>query len=235
MANENACVLIKAKSLDVYQQDECVLSQVDLNIGIGEFVYLIGKIGSGKSSLLKTFYAELPIRGGEVEVVDYSLKKIKRKKIPFLRRKIGMVFQDIELLNDRTVFENLKFVLKATGWKKTRDIKKRIFEVLDMVGMTEKINSFPKQLSGGEKQCVNIARALLNNPLLIFADEPTSNLDPESANTVISLLYELSKTGISVILVTHNYLLTKKFKGKIYLCKNKRILQLDDVDINEIN
>lgn len=230
MEAETLNKLIATRGLNVFQQDSCILQNVNIQIDLGEFIYIIGKVGSGKTSFLKTLYAELPVLEGEVIVADFDLYKIKKNQIPLLRRKIGMVFQDLELLNDRNVFENLKFVLKATGWKKQKEIKKRILEVLDIVGLNDKVNLFPKQLSGGEKQSLNIARAILNNPPLIFADEPTTNLDPESVDTVINLLYQLAKTGITVIVVTHNYSLLDKYKGRILLCKDHKITEINNND-----
>ena len=218
--------LIETNALSVYQQDNCILNNININIGICEFVYIVGKVGSGKSSFLKTLFCELAIQDGNATVAGYDLRTIKNSEIPFLRRKIGMVFQDIELLTDRNVYENLKFVLKATGWKKAKEIKQRILEVLDVVGLREKIYFFPKQLSGGEKQALNIARAILNNPPLIFADEPTTNLDPESADSIMSLLYNLSKTGIAVVIVTHNYTLLDKYQGRVLQCKDGKIFEL---------
>lgn len=226
---EERASLVKTKSLDVCQSGECVLANVNIDIKTGDFVYLLGKVGSGKSSLLKTLYAELPIERGEVFVSGYNLNNIKRKQIPFLRRKMGIVFQEIELLNDRNVYDNLKFALKAIGWKKKKEIKKRIIEVLELVGMFNKINSFPQQLSGGEKQSINIARAILNNPSLIIADEPSSNLDFESSEKIMNILTELNKCGTAIIVVTHNYSLIEEYNTQIYLCDNHRVIKINSV------
>ncbi len=177
---EESATLVETTDLDVYQEDNRILENVNIKIGVGEFVYLIGKVGSGKTSLLKVLYADLLIKSGDAKTAGYELRKIKNKNIPLLRRKIGMVFQNLELMSDRNVYENLRFVLRATNWKSKNDIDIRINEVLESVGMLDKKYSMPDRLSGGEKQSVCIARALLNNPPIIFADEPTGNLDPES-------------------------------------------------------
>lgn len=225
---ETSSLLVQVEGLNVYQENKQILENVNLHVGVGEFVYLIGKVGSGKSSLLKTLYCELPINEGNACVAGYDLKKIKNSKIHLLRRKIGMVFQDFELMNDRTVYENLRFVLKATGWSNKQDIDTRINEVLQNVGMLEKKMSMPAQLSGGERQSVSVARALLNNPPVIFADEPTGNLDPESADKIVSLLYNLCKSGKSVLMVTHNHGFFRKYAGRIYTFANKTVSEIDD-------
>lgn len=230
---EETVSLIRTKSLDVCQSSEYILSDVNLDIALGEFVYLLGKVGSGKSSLLKTLYADLPIEKGEVHVLGYDLKKIKKSQIPYLRRKMGIIFQNLELLNDRNVYDNLKFALKATGWKKKKDIRRRIFDVLESVGMIGKINSFPQELSGGQKQCINIARAILNSPALIIADEPCANLDAESGEKIMNILSELNKNGSTVIVVTHNCSIIEKHNGVMYLCKNHRVIKIEDVSEQE--
>ncbi|NLB86048.1 MAG: ATP-binding cassette domain-containing protein [Bacteroidales bacterium] len=221
----NSTYLIETENLNVYQEDKKVLENVNIKIELGEFAYFIGKVGSGKSSLLKTFYSELELKEGGAKVVGYDLKKIKNKNIPMLRRKIGMVFQDFELMADRTVFKNLEFVLKATNWKSKIDIETRINEVLESVGMLDKKNAMPTKLSGGEKQSVSIARALLNNPPIIFADEPTGNLDPESANSLMEILHQLPKQGKSVIMVTHNHAFLKKYPGRVFLFENEAVIE----------
>ncbi len=226
--DENSTLLVDVKGLNVYQEDKLILQNVNMHVDVGEFVYLIGKVGSGKSSLLKTLYCELPVVEGDVNVVGYDLKKIKNSKIPMLRRKIGMVFQDFELMNDRSVYENLRFVLRATGWKNKQEIETRINEVLKSVGMLEKKMSMPAQLSGGERQSVSVARALLNNPPIIFADEPTGNLDPESADVIVNLLYKLSQSGKSVLMVTHNHGFFRKYAGRIYTFGNQTVSEQGD-------
>jgi len=226
--DENSTLLVDVKGLNVYQDDKLILQNVNMHVDVGEFVYLIGKVGSGKSSLLKTLYCELPVVEGDVNVVGYDLKKIKNSKIPMLRRKIGMVFQDFELMNDRSVYENLRFVLRATGWKNKQEIETRINEVLKSVGMLEKKMSMPAQLSGGERQSVSVARALLNNPPIIFADEPTGNLDPESADVIVNLLYKLSQSGKSVLMVTHNHGFFRKYSGRIYTFGNQTVTEQGD-------
>lgn len=226
--DENSTLLVDVKGLNIYQDDKLILQNVNIHVDVGEFVYLIGKVGSGKSSLLKTLYCELPVVEGEANVVGYDLKKIKNKKIPLLRRKIGMVFQDFELMNDRSVYENLRFVLKATGWKDKQEIETRINEVLKSVGMLDKKMSMPAQLSGGERQSVSVARALLNNPPIIFADEPTGNLDPESADVIVDLLYKLCQSGKSVLMVTHNHGFFRKYAGRIYAFGNQTVTEQGD-------
>lgn len=226
--DENSTLLVDVKGLNVYQEDKLILQNVNMHVDVGEFVYLIGKVGSGKSSLLKTLYCELPVAEGEVNVVGYDLKKIKNSKIPMLRRKIGMVFQDFELMNDRSVYENLRFVLRATGWKDKQEIETRINEVLKSVGMLDKKMSMPAQLSGGERQSVSVARALLNNPPIIFADEPTGNLDPESADVIVNLLYKLCESGKSVLMVTHNHGFFRKYAGRIYTFGNQTVTEQGD-------
>ncbi|MDL2262166.1 ATP-binding cassette domain-containing protein [Bacteroidales bacterium OttesenSCG-928-I21] len=216
-------LLVKTADLDVYQQNQKILECINMQIGVGEFVYLIGKVGSGKTSLLQTLYADIPIKYGNAEVVGFELKKLKNKNIPFLRRKIGMVFQELKLMTDRSVYENLRFVLKATNWNNKNDIELRINEVLENVGMLDKKHSMPSQLSGGEKQSVSIARALLNNPPIFFADEPTGNLDPESTDLIMSLLHKLCESGKSVMMVTHNYSIIDKYPGRVYLCENQSL------------
>lgn len=215
------------ENANIYQQDEKVLSDVSLSVKKGEFVYLIGRVGSGKSSLIKTLYGDLPFTEGEGNSCGYNLSKLKKSDIPKLRRKIGIVFQDFQLLTDRTVYENLKFVLKATDWKK-EDINSRINDVLQNVGMLDKIKRMPHELSGGEQQRVVIARALLNHPELILADEPTGHLDPETSEGILTLLTEISKTGCSILMATHNYTMLKKFPNRTIKCENGKISELSE-------
>ncbi|PLX10639.1 MAG: phosphonate ABC transporter ATP-binding protein [Marinilabiliales bacterium] len=211
--------IISLQNLSVFQKNKLVLSDVNLEVSKGEFVYLIGKTGSGKSSLLQVIYADLAVEDGQAKVCDYNLNTIKRSDIPFLRRKLGIIFQDFQLLDDRTVGENLEFVLRATGNTDKQVNENRILQVLDRVELISKLKSMPHQLSGGEQQRIAIARALLNDPELILADEPTGNLDPETSNGIMKLLLEISKSGKSVIMATHNYSLINKFPGKVVKCE----------------
>jgi cell division transport system ATP-binding protein len=211
----NGHPLIYLSNVSVYREKILVLSNLSLKIDVGEFVYLIGKTGSGKSTLLKTLYAELLPEDGEAKIAKYNLASIKQKEIPFLRRKLGIVFQDFQLLFDRTVNHNLEFVMKATGWKDKEKIEKRSHEVLEMVGMPVKGFKMPHELSGGEQQRVCIARALINRPQIILADEPTGNLDPETSAEIISLLHQINKTGTTVILATHNHQMIEKFPARV--------------------
>ncbi|NLJ08478.1 MAG: ATP-binding cassette domain-containing protein [Sphingobacteriales bacterium] len=219
--------IVKLHEASVYQQDTLVLNQLDLELFPAEFVYLIGKTGSGKSTLLKTIYGDLFLAAGEGEVAGFDLKKISKRQIPFLRRKIGIVFQDFQLLTDRSVFENLKFVLKATGWKRDDLITKRINEVLTKVGLQTKDFKMPHELSGGEQQRVAIARALLNDPKIILADEPTGNLDPELSYEIIDLLHQLVSDGNTVFMATHNYTLIERFPARVVKIDNGKIFQVN--------
>jgi len=212
--------ILHFEDIPVYQKNNLVLNHVSFKIDKGEFVYLIGKTGSGKTSLLKTIYAELPVLEGLANVCGYSLRAIKRKDIPFLRRKLGIIFQDFQLLPDRSVYENLLFVMKATGWKEKPDIEQRIHDVLSKVGLETKGFKMPHQLSGGEQQRVAIARALVNDPEIILADEPTGNLDPETSKGIVRLLMEISHAGRSIIMATHNYNLIHYFPARIIKCEN---------------
>ena len=215
-------MLIDYQNVSIYQADKCVLQNINFHIDEGEFAYLIGKVGSGKSSLLKTLYCELDLVEGETEkaeILGRDLKTIRRKEIPALRKELGIIFQDFQLLHDRTVRKNFEFVLKATGWKNKKDREKRIEEVLNEVGMIDKIDKMPHELSGGEQQRVAIARAILNNPKIIIADEPTGNLDPETASNIVSLLKDITKRGTAVVMTTHNIPMLDKFPGIVYRCK----------------
>ena len=218
--------LIKYRNVDICQDEQIVLTDVNLSISSGEMVYLLGRVGSGKSSLMKTIYGELPVEGTMATALDYDLLKLRRREIPYLRRKVGVVFQDFQLLSDRNVEENLLFVLKATGWKDKRAMRSNIMDVLKQVGMEEKAYKMPYQLSGGEQQRVVIARALLNAPGLILADEPTGNLDPETGRGIMELLYSISQAGMTVIMSTHNPAWPEHFPG--------RKLQFADGKITEI-
>lgn len=227
--------LITYKNVDIYQQEYCVLEDVNLTLRKGDFFYLIGKVGSGKSSLLKTIYAELDVASGEAEVLGFSMKSIKRKYIPKLRKQLGIVFQDFQLLTDRTVYENLAFVLKATGWKKKNQIQERIEEVLAQVGMENKGYKMPNELSGGEQQRIVIARAILNSPEIILADEPTGNLDVETGRSIVELLHSICESGSSVIMTTHNLQLLKDYPGQVYQCDNHTLSNVTDEFIKEDN
>ena len=216
--------IIELENVPVYQKETLVLSNVFLKIKKGEFIFLIGKTGSGKSSLFKMLYADLPINEGQAKVVGFDLRKLKNKEIPYLRRKIGIVFQDFQLLTDRSVSENLYFVMKATGWKDKRKMQVRMQDVLTKVGLGTKGFKMPHQLSGGEQQRVSIARALINNPEIILADEPTGNLDPATSNGIMELLLEISNSGRAVFMATHNYNLIQKYPSKIVQCENGKII-----------
>lgn len=224
-------MLIEYKNVDIFQESQQVLENVSFTTDEGEFVYIVGKVGSGKSSLLKTLYGELPIGGGEAKVLDYDLCRLKRKHLPELRRRLGIIFQDFQLLTDRNVEENLCFVLKATGWKHKNEIEQRIQEVLDMVGMGTKGYKLPCELSGGEQQRIAIARAILNNPQLILADEPTGNLDKETSIQITELLHDICRKGSTVMMITHNLNLVRRYPGRIFLCENKTIREVTSADI----
>ncbi|MFW5752000.1 MAG: cell division ATP-binding protein FtsE [bacterium] len=229
--------VIEFKNASIFQKDNLVLSAVNLQVKKGEFVYLIGKVGSGKTSLIKTINDELPLKVGEGSVGEFQLHKLKRKQVPRLRRKLGIVFQDFQLLIDRSVYENLAFVLRATGWKNKKEIEERISEVLQRVGLSHKGYKMPHQLSGGEQQRVVIARALLNNPEIILADEPTGNLDPDTSNDIMRLLLEISQSGRAVIMATHNYMLVKRFVARTLKCENGKIVEVDqgeEIDLTSL-
>lgn len=218
--SETPRVILEIRDAKIYQGDTLILENVGFSIQSEEFVFLIGKTGSGKSSLLKTLYGELPLKTGEAHVAEHDLAGIKHNKIPYLRRSLGIVFQDFQLLGDRTVEKNLEFVLRATGWKNKKQIQDKIEEVLNLVGLQTKGFKMPHQLSGGEQQRVAIARSLLNDPVLILADEPTGNLDPETSNNILNLLREISAKGNSVLMATHDYSLLQSFKTRILRCEN---------------
>ncbi len=217
--------LIEYREVEVRQLEQVVLHDVNLQIESGEFVYLLGKVGSGKSTLMKTFYAELPIASGSAVVLDYDLGKLRHRQIPYLRRKIGVVFQDFQLLTDRSVEDNLLFVLKATGWKDKRVMREHILDVLRQVGMENKAYKMPHQLSGGEQQRVVIARALLNSPEIILADEPTGNLDPETGAGIMELLYSIRQAGTTIVMSTHNLNWVQQFPGRELHFENGQITE----------
>jgi cell division transport system ATP-binding protein len=216
--------IINLEKVSIFQKHNLVLTNVSLNINKGELVYLLGKTGSGKSSLLKTLYADLDLNQGNATVAGYNLGAIKRKEVPYLRRKLGIVFQDFQLLTDRTVNDNLLFVLKATGWKDKNAMQKRIQEVLEKVNLSTKGFKMPHELSGGEQQRVSIARALLNDPELILADEPTGNLDPETSEGIMKLLLEISKNGRAVLIATHDIMMFQKFPSRTIRCENGNVV-----------
>ncbi|HOS71746.1 MAG TPA: ATP-binding cassette domain-containing protein [Bacteroidales bacterium] len=221
-------LIIELKDCQIWQQDNLVLSDVNLNVAKGEHIYLVGRVGSGKTSLIKTINAQLPLKHGKATVAGFDLAGLKNRDIPLLRRKLGIVFQDFQLLTDRPVSDNLDFVLRATGWKDRNDINNRIGEVLEKVGLGHKGYKLPHQLSGGEQQRVVIGRALLNNPDIILADEPTGNLDPETSEGIIRLLIEISKTGRAVIIATHNHTILRKFPARTVRCQDGRLIPVDD-------
>lgn len=215
--------IIDYKNVELCHDEIIVLHDINFSVDEGEFIYLCGKTGSGKSSLLKSLYADMPIKRGEARIFDYDLSKISRRQIPFLRRKIGVIFQDFQLLHDRSVRENLEFVLRATGWKVARQIDDQIDLVLNTVGLPKKGYKRPHQLSGGEQQRIVIARSLLNSPQLIVADEPTGNLDPDIAAEIVGLLHEISRSGTSVIMATHNMSIVNRYTAKTFVVENENI------------
>lgn len=222
----NKTTVVQLNNACIFQQNNLVLSDVNLEIFESEFIYLIGQTGSGKSTLLKTLYADLALTQGDGKVADFNLHQLKTKQIPFLRRKIGIVFQDFQLLTDRSVYENLYFVLQATDWKNKAEMDGRINEVLEMVGLDTKSFKMPFELSGGEQQRLVIARSLLNKPAVILADEPTGNLDPETSNGILELLHQIVKNGTAILMATHDYRLINKYPGRIIRCENGTIAEM---------
>ena len=218
--------ILSLKNVTIYQENKVILSQINLKVNVGEFIYIIGKTGTGKSSFMKTLYGDLTLTEGTGNIVGYDLLNLKDKEIPFLRRKIGIVFQDFQLLPDRSVKDNMLFVLKATGWTEAKAIQDKIDDVLDKVGMKDLANKMPHQLSGGEQQRVAIARALLNDPELILADEPTGNLDPQTSVEVLSFLKKINENGKTVIMATHDYALLMKFPSKTLKCEDNTIFEV---------
>lgn len=223
-------MIVNLKDVSIFQGKNLVLDQVNIEILPSSFNYLVGKTGSGKSSLLKVLYAAIPFNSGEGSIANFKLNNLSDKDIPYLRRKLGIVFQDFQLLNDRTIYDNLKFVLEATGWIDNQLIKNRIREVLDLVGLGTKYFKMPHELSGGEQQRVVIARALLNKPQIILADEPTANLDPDMADEIMKLLYDICKNeGTAVLLATHDYRIVQKFPGNIFKCENCKLTEIPNL------
>jgi cell division transport system ATP-binding protein len=224
MSFSSSSPIVSLRDVAIYQDSNTILSNVNFDIERGEFVYLVGRTGSGKSSLLKTLYGDLPLLTGTAAVADFRLNKLPRKQIPFLRRKIGIIFQDFQLLFDRTVAENLAFVLRATGWKDKSKRKQRISEVLMRVGLDAAANKLPHQLSGGEQQRVVVARALLNEPVILFADEPTGNLDPIVADGIMQLFHEINNSGTAVLMATHNYEIINRYPQRVLKCEHGKVL-----------
>ncbi|MCH5327854.1 MAG: ATP-binding cassette domain-containing protein [Coprobacter sp.] len=222
-------LLIRYDNVEVCRKELVVLKEVDFKLYAGEFVYFIGRVGSGKSSLLKTMYADIPVTQGDASVLGYDMRALRRRDIPLLRRQIGIVFQDFQLLTDRSANENLQFVLKATGWKDKIEIEERVREVLIQVGMEKKAYKMPHELSGGEQQRIVIARALLNRPQIILADEPTGNLDPQTGEQIVSLLHDICRSGTAVIMTTHNHHWVESFPGRIFKCTGKKLLPVESV------
>lgn len=218
-----ATPIVDYKGVELHRKELIVLKDVDLRVEAGEFLYIIGKVGSGKSSLIKSMYADIPIEAGEATVLGYDLTTIRRKQVPMLRRSIGIVFQDFQLLTDRSVYNNLLFVLQATGWRSRTEMEERIEAVLNQVGMLNKSYKMPHELSGGEQQRIVIARALLNRPQLILADEPTGNLDPATGEQIVGLLHSIAAEGTAVIMTTHNLNFVQQFPGRIIRCNDRRL------------
>ncbi len=218
--------ILSLRNVNIFQERNLILKDINLEVLPGEFIYMIGKTGSGKSSFLKTLYADLPLVDGDADIVNFNLKTLKEKDIPYLRRNIGVVFQDFKLLPDRSIFKNLEFVLKATGWTNPSEINTQIESVLEKVSMSHSIDKMPHQLSGGEQQRVAIARALLNNPDLILADEPTGNLDPHTSVEIMEVLREINKQGKTIVMVTHDYAILLKFPSKTLKCEDQSIFEV---------
>jgi cell division transport system ATP-binding protein len=227
-------MIIEFTGCNIWQQDHLVLSDINFRVDKGEFIYLVGRVGSGKTSLIKSINAQIPLREGEATVAGFNLSTLKQREVPLLRRKLGIVFQDFQLLTDRSVYDNLEFVLKATGWKDKKNIDIRIMEVLEKVGLNLKGYKMPHQLSGGEQQRVVIGRALLNDPDIILADEPTGNLDPDTSDGIMRLLKDISKSGRAVIVATHNYTLLKKFPARTIKCCDGRLSELKEDEDMEL-
>lgn len=223
-------MLVELDNIEVFQEENVVLHNATLTLDKGEFIYVIGKVGSGKSSLLKALYSEVPVRGTNAFVAGYDLLHIKRRDVPYLRRKLGIVFQDFQLLIDRSAVKNLEFVLKATGWSNKNEINQRIEEVLEQVGMQNKGYKMPHELSGGEQQRIAIARALLNNPEIILADEPTGNLDPGTSGQIVQLLHDICSRGTAVIMTTHNYNIVKMFPARVLKCANDGLHNIENLE-----
>lgn len=219
--------IVDYSDVELLRNELVVLKHVNFSLEVGEFVYLIGKVGSGKSTLLKSMYAEIPVQGCSARVLDFDLNAIRRADIPMLRRQIGIVFQDFQLLTDRNVYQNLRFVLDATGWRNADEKEERIDTVLKRVGMANKSYKMPHELSGGEQQRIVIARALLNNPRLILADEPTGNLDPATGDSIVRTLREIAETGTAVVMATHNLQLVEQYPARVMQCADKQLLTLD--------
>ncbi|MEK6478885.1 ATP-binding cassette domain-containing protein [Catalinimonas sp. 4WD22] len=227
--------VVNVSNACIFQEHKVVLEDVHFKVDKGEFVYLVGRTGSGKSSLLRTLYADLPLQLGEIEIAGYSIKKIKSSEVPYLRRRLGIIFQDFQLFADRTVDENLLFVMKATGWKERSKMKQRLSEVLMKVGLGSSGNKMPHQLSGGEQQRVVIARALINEPILLIADEPTGNLDPEVSSGILDLFREINRSGTTVMMATHNYQFIKEFPSRVLKCENSSLLDSQRESFELIN
>ncbi len=215
--------VVRIEKANIFQENQTVLSDIDFAIDKGEFVYLVGRTGSGKSSLLKTLYADLPLRLGDIEVAGFNIKDIKRRDVPKLRRKIGIIFQDFQLFLDRSVADNLQFVMKATGWKDSGKMKKRMAEVLMRVGLGAVSNKMPHQLSGGEQQRVVVARALINEPAILIADEPTGNLDPEVADGIFKLFLEINRSGTAILMATHNHAFLQNYPARVLKCEKGQV------------
>ncbi|MCO6148722.1 cell division ATP-binding protein FtsE [Flavobacterium sp. NRK1] len=218
--------VLSLQDVTIYQDNNAVLSNINLNVNHGEFIYIIGKTGSGKSSFMKTLYADLKLKEGAGNFVDYNLRKLRERDIPYLRRKIGIVFQDFKLLPDRNVYDNLLFVLRATGWSEKQEMDVKINEVLDKVGLKNAVHKMPHQVSGGEQQRIAVARALLNDPEVILADEPTGNLDPQTSVEVMQLLRQINQNGKTIIMATHDYALLMKFPSKTLKCEGGTIFEV---------